>query len=100
MWKLNFRQYGQMAKRSQKEAGPGRNSDVEEVRREKIRDGEREKREDAAARKGRKVAKHCILPMFCGSRGSKSRLATAAGAETCGQLENEKMHANAARSTF
>ena len=32
-------------KHSQEEAEPGRNSDVEKVRREKIRDGERQKRE-------------------------------------------------------
>ena len=30
-------------------------------------------------RKGRKVAKHCVFPMICGSGGSKSRLAKAAG---------------------
>jgi len=47
-----------------------------------------EKKEDAGARKGSKVAKHCFIPMFCGSGvsgGSKSRLAKAAGAEPCGQ---------------
>ena len=48
-------------KRSQEEAQPGRNSDVEKVRREKIRDEESQKREDAGARKGRKVAKHCVF---------------------------------------
>ena len=58
-------------------AQPGRNSDVEKVRREKIRDGESQKREDAGAGKGRKVAKHCVFPMFCGSRGSNSRLVKA-----------------------
>ena len=73
-------------KRSQEEAGPGRNSDVEKVRRENIRDGESQNREDAGARKGRKVAKHCVFPVFCGSGGSKSRLAKAAGAETSGQM--------------
>ena len=87
-------------KQSQEEAEPGRNSDVEKVRREKIRDGESQKREDAGARKGRKVAKHCVFPMFCGSGGSKSRLAKAAGAETSGQMRNEKLHAVVARSTF
>ena len=46
---------------SQAEAEPGRNSDVEKVRREKIRDGESQKREDAGARKGRKVGKHCVF---------------------------------------
>ena len=69
---------------------PGRNSDVEKVRREKlrrekIRDGESQKREDAAARKGRKVAKHCVFAMFRGSGGPK-RLAKAAGAEPAGKM--------------
>ena len=95
VWKLNFRQYGQMER-----AQPGRNSDVEKVRREKIRDGESQKKEDAGARKGREVAKHCVFPVFCGSGGSKSRLAKAAGAETSGQMRNEKLHAVVARSTF
>ena len=53
---------------------------------EKIRDGESQKREDAGARKGREVAKHCVFPVFCGSGGSKSRLAKAVGAEPAGQL--------------
>ena len=47
---------------------------------------ERQKRENAGARKGRKVAKHCVFPMFCGSGGSKSRLAKAAGAEVACQM--------------
>ena len=86
-------------------AQPGRNSDVEKVSREKIRDGkirdgESQKREDAGARKGRKVAKHCVFPVFCGSGGSKSRLAKAAGAEVAGQRRHEKLHAVVARSTF
>ena len=42
------------ATHSQEEAEPGRNSDIEKVRREKIRDEESQKREDADARKGRK----------------------------------------------
>ena len=33
-----------------------------------------QKKEDADARKGRKVAIHCVFPMICGSGGSKSRL--------------------------
>ena len=81
-------------------AQPGRNSDVEKVSREKIRDGESQKREDAGARKGREGAKHCVFPVFCGSGGSKSRLATAAGAEVAGQMRDEKLHAVVARSTF
>ena len=59
-----------------------------------------EKKEDAGARKGSKVAKHCVFPMICGSGGSKSRLAKAAGAEPCGQMRDEHLHAVVARSTF
>ena len=66
----------------------------------KIRDEESQKREDAGARKGTEVAKHCVFPVVCGSGGSKSRLAKAAGAETSGQMRNEKVHAVVARSTF
>ena len=39
-----------------------------------------QKKEDADARKGRKVAKYCVFRVICGSGGSKSRLAKAAGA--------------------
>ena len=59
-----------------------------------------QKKEDADARKGRKVAKHCVFPMICGSGGSKSRLAKAAGAEPSGQMRDEQLHAVVARSTF
>ena len=38
--------------------------------------------------------------MICGSGGSKSRLAQAAGAEPAGQMRDEKLHAAVARSTF
>ena len=38
--------------------------------------------------------------MICGSGGSKSRLVKAAGAEPCGQMRHEKLHAAVARSTF
>ena len=38
--------------------------------------------------------------MICGSGGSKSRLATAAGAEPAGQMRDEKLHAVVAGSTF
>ena len=37
---------------------------------------------------------------FCGSGGSKSRLAKAAGAETSGEMRDEKLHAVVARSRF
>ena len=38
--------------------------------------------------------------MVCGSGGSKSRLAKAAGAEPAGQMRHEKVHAVVARGTF
>ena len=38
--------------------------------------------------------------MICGSGGSKSRLAKAAGAEPSGQMRDERLHAVVARSTF
>ena len=59
-----------------------------EERRSKKRKSQ--KKADADARKGRKVAKHCVFPMICGSGGSKSRLAKAAGAEPSGQMSDEK----------
>ena len=46
----------------------------EKRRREKIRERKSRKKEDAGARKRRKVAIHCVFPMICGSGGSKSRL--------------------------
>ena len=57
------------------------------------------KKEDAGARKGRKVAIHCVFPMICGSGGSKSRLARPAGAEPSGQMRDKKLHAVVGRST-
>ena len=38
--------------------------------------------------------------MICGSGGSKSRLAKAAGAEPSGQMRDETLHAVVVRSTF
>ena len=72
-------------------------------RREKERRSKKrksQKKEDPGARKGRKVAKHCVFPVIYGSGGSKSRLAKAAGAETSGEMRDEKLHAVVARSTF
>ena len=75
---------------------------VEERRAEERRSEKRksQKKEDAGARKGRKVTKHCDFPMICGSGGSKSRLAKAAGTEPSGHMRDEKLHAAVARSTF
>ena len=85
-------------------AQPGRSRarkklDMEKVRKEKIRDGESQKRQDAGAQKGRKVGKHYVFPLVCGSGGSKSRLAKATGAEPASQMKYGKLHAVLARST-
>ena len=69
-------------------------------REEKDQKRKSKRTEDTDARKGRKVAKHCVFPMICGSGGSKSRLAKAAGAEPAGHRSDEKLHAVVARSTF
>ena len=74
--------------------------DEKAVSREKSQKRKDQKKEDAGARKGRKVAKHCVFSWFCGSGGLKSRLAKAAGAETSGEMRDEKLHAVVARSTF
>ena len=75
---------------------------IEERRAEERRSEGRksQKKEDADVRKGRKVAKHCVFSVICGSGGSKSRLAKAAGAEPSGQMRDEKLHAVVVRSTF
>ena len=74
--------------------------DEEAVSREKSQKRKDQKKEDAGARKGRKVAKHCVFSWFCGSGGLKSKLAKAAGAETSGEMRDEKLHAVVARSRF
>ena len=76
-------------------AEQGRGREKRKIRRKKSK-----KKEGADARKGRKVAKHCVFLMIWGSGGSKSRLAKAAGAEPAGQMRDEKLHAAVARSTF
>ena len=86
--------YGHMKKQRWEESEKRR----EEERRSKKRTSQ--KTEDAGARKGSKVAKHCVFPMICGSGGSKSRLTKAAGAEPSGQMRDEKLHAVLARCKF
>ena len=81
----------------------GKNQRREEKRREEERISEKrtsQKKEDAGARKDRKVAKHCVFPMICGSRRSKNRLAKEAGAEPSGQMRDEQLHVVVVRSTF
>ena len=68
-------------------------SKAETKRREKLEERSSEKRksqkkEDVDVRKGRKIANYCVFPMICGSGGSKSRFAKAAGAEPVDQIKN------------
>ena len=68
----------------------------EDQRRERVRRKKMQVRE-----KSRKVAIHSVFLVICGSGGSKSRHAEAVGAETSGQMRDDKKnHAIAARSTF
>ena len=64
---------------------------TEDQRRERVRRKNMEARE--------KVEKSRFT-VSCGSGGSKSRLAKAAGAEPPGQIRDEKLHTVVARSTF
>ena len=78
-------------------------AEVGRVREEKKK--EYQKRESLRRKKiqvREKVGKsrNTVFPMICGSGGSKSRLAKAAGAEPAGQMRDEKLHAVVARSTF
>ena len=61
---------------------------------------ESQKKEDTSAPNVREVAKCCVFFNDSCVGESKSRLVKAAGAESCGQRRNEKLHAAVARSTF
>ena len=74
--------------------------DEKAVSREKSQKRKDQKKEDAGARKGRKVSKRCVFSWFCGPGELKSRLAKAAGAETSGEMRDEKLHAVVARNPF
>ena len=70
----------------------------EKVREEKESEDRRQKMQ--AREKVEKSRNTVFYLMICGSGGSKSRLAKAAGAEQSGQMRDEKQHAIVARSTF
>ena len=91
VYKSNFRQYGHMEKQRWEESEKRR---AEERRSEKRKSG---KKENAGARKGRKVAIHTVFSMVCGSGRSKSRLAIGAGAGPSGQMKDEKLQAVVAK---
>ena len=58
------------------------------------------KLEDTCARNVREVAKCCVFSMIRVSGQSKSRPVKAAGAESCCQRRNQKLHAAVAKNTF
>ena len=61
-----------------------------------MRDRERQKNEEAGARKGRHVARRCVFPRVVAPENRKIgllRLPNAAGAESAGQMKDEKVHA-------
>ena len=60
----------------------------ERVREEKVRREKTQVREKVG-----KSRNTVFFPMFCGSGGLKSRFAKAAGAETSGQMRDQKLHA-------
>ena len=66
----------------------------EPVRRERIT-----KKKMEACRRVEKSRNTVFFQCFCGSGGSKSRLAKAAGAEPSGRMTDQELHAAAARST-
>ena len=86
IWTDEKQRWEESEKRRQEE----KRSKRESLRRKKIQVREK-------VGKSRNIA---FFPMICGSGGSKSRLAKAAGAEPAGQMRDEKLHAVVARSTF
>ena len=71
---------------------------TEEKKKEDQRIGRVRRKKMKARKNVKKIAKHCVFPMFCGSGGSNSRLAKAAGAEPSGEMREEKLHTVVARS--
>ena len=62
---------------------------------------EKQRWEESERRKEEERTRFTVFfQMICGSGGSKSRLARAAGEEPAGQIGDEKLHAVVARSTF
>ena len=75
-------------------------AEVRRVRREKIRRKKMQVREKVGTSWNTESRETLCFSNDCGSGGSKSRLAKAAGAEPAGQMSDEKFHAVVARSTF
>ena len=73
---------------------------------EKSKEKKEDQRRERVRRKKIKVlekvekSRNCVFPILCGSGGSKSRLAKAAGAEPSGQTRDPKLHGAVAGSRF
>ena len=80
---------------ARKKLGQGESQKWEDQRWGKS-DGESQKREDAGAWKGRKVAKPCVFSTVLWLR----RVEKSAGAEPARQMKDEKLHPVVVRSTF
>ena len=65
----------------------------------RVREEKRRRKKIQVREKVGKSRNIVFFPMICGSGGSRSRLAKAAGAELSGQMKDEKLHAVVARST-
>ena len=83
-------------------AEQGRGREKRKIRREKSRrERVRRKKMEMREKVGKSRSRFTVFfPMICGSGGSKSRLAKAAGAEPAGQRRDEKLHAVVAQSTL
>jgi len=71
-----------------------------EVKLPTIRTDEKQRWEESEKRREEKKKENTVFPMICGSGGSKSRLAKAAGVEPSGQMRDDKLRAVAAQTTF
>ena len=109
IWKLmevsesNFWQYGEEKRRQEKKREEKRREEKrrEEKRREEERKRKSQKKGDTGARNFWESHETlCVFPMICGSGGSKSRLAKAAGVEPSGEMRHEKLHAVVARKAL
>ena len=102
--KSNFRQYIDTWKgtggKSQRREERRREEKRREKRREEKRREEKKKEDQERESFRRKKIQMREKGRKVGSRGSKSRLAKAAGVGPCGQMKDEKVHTVVVRSTF
>ena len=66
----------------------GGKSQLREEQKQEDQRRERVRRKKMQAREKVEKSRFTVFPMFCGSGGTKSRLAKAAGAEPFGQMRN------------